>query len=115
MQPSLFNKAVSCAFGKVGKPRTALKDEQLIAIQHVYVCMATDRYDKYTCMSSYRLYLCLASTSEKQKWHFIIADLQATFLHGVAAHHNRISYRIFFCVMNFDEFMENVAKLLARV
>ena len=44
--------------GKVGKPRMALKDEQLMAIQYVYtqgcVCMAIDRYGQYTCMSSYR-------------------------------------------------------------
>jgi len=37
MQPSLFNKAMLCAFGKVGKPRMALKEEQLMAIQHVYM------------------------------------------------------------------------------
>ena len=36
MQPSSFNKAVSCALCKVGKPRMALKDEQLMAIQHIY-------------------------------------------------------------------------------
>jgi len=37
MQPSSFNKAVLCALGKVGKPRMALKDEQLMAIQHIYM------------------------------------------------------------------------------
>jgi len=36
VQPSSFSKAVSCALGKVGKPRMAPKDEQLMAIQHVY-------------------------------------------------------------------------------
>jgi len=33
------------------------------------VRMATNGYSRYTCMSSYRLYLCLASTLERQKWH----------------------------------------------
>ena len=84
MQPSSFNKGVSCALGKVGKPRMALKDEQLMALQHIYtqghVCMATDRYGKYTCMSSYRLYSCLASTLESQKGHIAIVDLQATYV-----------------------------------
>jgi len=35
-QLCFFNKAVSYALGKVGKPRVALKDEQVMAIQHVY-------------------------------------------------------------------------------
>ena len=52
-----FNKAVSCALSKVGKPRMALK-----------VCLyGTDRYGKYTCMSSYSLYSCLTSTLKWQK------------------------------------------------
>jgi len=60
----------------------ALKDEQLMAIQHFFwqgcVCMATDGYSKYTCISSSLLYLCLASTLERQKQHITITDLQAT-------------------------------------
>ena len=61
----------------------ALKDEQLMAIQHVFwqgcVCMAyTDGYSKYTCISSSLLYSCLASTLERLKQHIAITDLQAT-------------------------------------
>ena len=59
------NKAVSCVLGKVGQPRMAPKDEQLMAIQHV--------------LTAYR--------------H--IADLQATFVHGVA------TYPIFLRVIIF--------------
>jgi len=50
-----------------------------------------------------------------------VTDLQAMFLHGVAAHCNLISYRIFLCViicklslhilMNYTE---NVAELLVH-
>ena len=82
--------------GKVRKPRMAL-DEQLMAVQHVYTartCLYRYRQiwqvDMY---ESYRLCLCLASTLERQKWHITITDLQATFLHGVAAHLNHIFYR----------------------
>ena len=32
-----LSKAVLCALSKFGKPRTALKDEQLMAIQRVYM------------------------------------------------------------------------------
>ena len=35
-QPNLFNKAVLCALRKVGKSRMAVKDEQVMAIQHIY-------------------------------------------------------------------------------
>ena len=45
MQLCLFNKAVSYALSKVGKPRTTLKDKQLMAIQHVYV--------EKTCLHGY--------------------------------------------------------------
>ena len=45
MQP-LFNEAMSCALGKVGKPRMALKDEQQIAIQYVYMAR--------TCLHGYQ-------------------------------------------------------------
>ena len=66
MQPSSFNKAMSCALDKVGNSRMALKDEQQMTLQNVYtarmfffsiivyavflVCMVTDRYGKYTYM-----------------------------------------------------------------
>ena len=43
-------------------------------------------------MSSYRLYLCLASTLERQKQHIAIMDLQAMVLHGVAAYCNHIIF-----------------------
>jgi len=33
---SSFNKTVLCAVGRIGKSRMAVKDEQLIAIQHIY-------------------------------------------------------------------------------
>ena len=66
VQPSSFSKAVSCALGKVGKPRMAPKDEQLMAIQHV--CTAYHR----------------------------IADLQATFEHGVATY--PIFLRVIICL-----------------
>ena len=46
MQPSSFNKAVSHAHGKVGMPRRALKDVQLITIQHIYTAR--------TCLYGYR-------------------------------------------------------------
>jgi len=82
---SSFNKVVLCALGKVGM---ALKDKQLMAIQQVYtartslvprrVCMATNRYGKYTCMSSYRLYSCLVSTLERQKLYIIIVEVQVS-------------------------------------
>ena len=36
IQPCSLNKAVPCALGKVGKPRTALKDKHLMGIQHTY-------------------------------------------------------------------------------
>ena len=36
MQPSSFNKPVLCANGKIGKSRMAVKDEQVMAIQHIY-------------------------------------------------------------------------------
>jgi len=37
--------------------------------------MATDRYGKYACMISCNLYLCLASTLERQKWHIIVPSI----------------------------------------
>jgi len=36
MQLCSFNKAVSCALSKVGKPRMALKNKQLMLVPHVY-------------------------------------------------------------------------------
>jgi len=42
IQPCSLNKAMSCALGKVGKPRTALKDEHLMAIQHT--CSGKDMF-----------------------------------------------------------------------
>jgi len=52
-------------------------------------------------MSSYCLNLCLTSTLER---HIAIVVLQATVLHGVAAHIARISM----------DYMENVAEALAH-
>ena len=80
-------------------------------MQHVYC---------NTCMSSYCLYLCLASTLESQKRHIAITDMQAMVLHGVAAHWNRIFYRIFlrviickFSLHISTNYTENVKELLA--
>ena len=54
----------------------ALKDEQLMAIQHVFwqgcVCIATDRYSQYTCINSYCSYSSLASTFSAGSALFII-------------------------------------------
>jgi len=95
MQPCSFNKdkAVSCALGKIGKSKMALKDEQLMVIQHVYTARTFEWLPtnmQVHMYESYRLYSYLASTLERQKWHIAIVDLQATFVHGVAAHCNRI-------------------------
>ena len=90
-------KVCHVSSGKVRKPRTALKDEQLMAVQHVYTartCLYGYRQIQQVDMcESYRLCLCLTSTLERQRWHITITDLQATFLHGVAAHCNRIFYQ----------------------
>ena len=63
MQPSSFDMAMSYALNKVGKSRMALKDEHLMAIQHVYtarMCLyGTDRYGKYSCMS---LTICICAS-----------------------------------------------------
>ena len=54
--------------------------------------MATDGAEVhcYTCISSYHLYLCLEYALERQKRHITITDLEATGLHGIAAHCNCI-------------------------
>ena len=81
-------------------------DKQLTATQHVYKLMArTCLYGYwrmrqvycYTCISSYHLYLCLEYALERQKRHITITDLEATGLHGIAAHCNCIFYQIFLC------------------
>ena len=65
---------------------------------------------------SYHLYLCL----ERQKQRITIADLQATFLHGVAAIAIVYFNEYFFIICKFSlriamNYMENVAELLANV
>ena len=92
MHPSLFCHLLHAILGFPTLPRahdTALLNKT--SLQQGHVCMATNRYGKYTCMNSYNLFSCLASTLERQKQHIAITDLQATFLHDVAAHCNRIS------------------------
>ena len=93
-----------------------------IAKSYLYGYQWTQLPGKYTCMSSYRLYLWLASTLERQKWHIAIPNLQATVLHSVATHWNRIFYRIFLRVIIYEfslrilmNYMENVAGMLAHV
>ena len=76
MQPGLFNKAVLCAIGKIEKSTMAVKDGNTA---HLY-----DK-DVLVWYESYHLYSCPTSTLERQKWHITIADLQAMFIHGVAA------------------------------
>jgi len=58
---------------------------------------------------------------ETQKQHVTITDLQATSLHGVAAHRNLTSYWIFLCVVTCQlslrikmNHTENVAELLVQ-
>ena len=57
---------------------------------------------------------------KRQKQHIIIADMQATFLHGVTAHCNCIFFWIFLhiiiCKFTFISmnYMENVAELLTH-
>jgi len=95
IQPCSLNKAVSCALGKVGKPRTALKDEHLMAIQHTYngkdmfVWLQTDVASPL--LHTYE-FLPFVFAS---RIHFGKAELthtQATVLHGVPAHCNCIFY-----------------------
>ena len=65
------NKAVLYAFGEVGQPEMVLKDEQLMAIQHVIMertCLYVQRILQ-VAMWSYHLYSCLASTLKRQKQH----------------------------------------------
>jgi len=54
----------------------------------------------------------------KQRWHIAITDLQATFLHGLATHCNRISYQMFlickFRLRISMNYTKNVGKLLAH-
>ena len=60
-------------------------------------------------------------TLERQMWQITIADLQATFLHFVATHCNRIFYQLFLCVIcKFSlrismNYKKNVAEQLAPV
>ena len=94
MQPSLFNKAMLCAFGKVGKPRMVLKDKQLMAIQHVYMarmCLYLYGYRQIWQMYEFLPFVFMPRV------HFGKAEVayrQATFLHGVATHCNHIFYWI---------------------
>jgi len=114
MQSSSFNKAVSCALSKVGNSRMALKDKQLFAIQHIYTArmcgMATDRYGKYTCKS---LIVCICALHPfgKAEVAYRHADLQATFLHGVAAHCICIFLRIFLHVIIICKFSLHIDEL----
>ena len=70
-------------------------------------------------MAIQHMYSAFTSTWERQKWHIAIADLPATVVHGVAAHWNRIFYRIFLRVIicKFSlhmsmNYTENVTELL---
>jgi len=79
MQPSSFNKAMLCTIGKVGKSRMALKDDYSTSIWQGHVCIATNRYGKYTCMN---LTVCIRHPLWKlrQKRHITITELQATYV-----------------------------------
>ena len=72
---------MSCALGKVGKPRMALKNELLMAIQHVFTARTClycyQQIWQIHMYEFYHLYSCLASTLERQKRHIAIMDLQA--------------------------------------
>ena len=74
----------------------ALKDEKLMAIQHVYTARmhlyGYRQIRQVHMYESYHLYSCLISTLERQERHIAITDLQATFQHLVAAHCNRIFF-----------------------
>ena len=135
MQPSSFNKAMSCALDKVGNSRMALKDEQQMTLQNVYtarmfffsiivyavflVCMVTDRYGGI--YGSYRLYSCLASTLKRHKRLIAIANVQATFLHSCTLPSyvlpNNLFLRVIICKFGLCismNYTESVAELLAH-
>ena len=94
-------------------------------MKHIY----TARTCLYGCQQirqvhmyeSYHLYSCLTSTLERQKRHITIADLQAKFLRGVAAHCDCIFYQIFLriiiCKFSLHismNYTENIAELLVQ-
>ena len=68
-----FNKAVSCALSKVGKPRMALKNKQLMSIPHVYDKDVFVWLPTGTCV--YLLFVFVPHIHfERQKWHITITD-----------------------------------------
>ena len=95
MQPNLFNKAMLCAFGKVGKPGMVLKDKQLMPIQHVYMARMLYGYRQMWQMYEFLPFVFMPRV------HFGNAEVayRATFLHGVVAHCNHIFYGIVLCVI----------------
>ena len=109
MQPSSFNKAMSCALGKVGKPKNGTEEQTTDGNtarllygkgRVLYGYRWTQQVHIYR-MSFCCLHTCLASTLESQKQHIAIIDLHTTFLHSVAAHCSRIIIfdRIFLLVI----------------
>jgi len=75
----------------------ALKDEQLMAIQHVGKTCLYGYQIQQVPIWSYHLYSCLTSTLKRQKQHITVTNLQS--YHGVTPHYNRIFHRIFLCVI----------------
>ena len=137
MQPSSFNKAMSCALDKVGNSRMALKDEQQMTLQNVYTArMFFFLYNSLCCFSclygyrqirqvhiygSYRLYSCLASTLKRHKRLIAIANVQATFLHSCTLPSyvlpNNLFLRVIICKFGLCismNYTESVAELLAH-
>ena len=105
---------------KVGKPgRTNMV---IMARTCLYGYQWIQQVHCYTCMSSYHLYSCLTSTLERQKWHIAITNVEATVLHGAAAHCHRVFYVMFLSVTICEfslhisiNYKENVMELLTQV
>jgi len=64
----------------------------------VLLSLPTDTASTYVSVLPFVFVPCIFGKAEVAYRH-IIADLQATFVHGVAAHCNRIFYRIFLRVI----------------
>ena len=125
MQLCSFSKAVSCALGKVGRPRMALKDKQLMATQHVYMAKVVfvwlpETASTHVCV----LTICVHTMHPLWKGRSGILssrDLRNMALHGVAAHCNPIFNQIFSMLflqvqlMYLMNYTENVMKLVTRV
>ena len=77
MELCSINKALSCALGNVGKQGMSLKDKQLMATQHVY-------YGK-------DVFVWLPRAMASPLLHMYVS-FTFRILHGVAAHHNRVTY-----------------------